>query len=241
MMTKSRYRALDEAKIIETLERLRNRIRERFPGSGLSQVSEELIAVARETAECVAYLRSPHWPVRFFAGAAIAGMVVVVLWMVTKTMQLPLHIERQAEVVQVIDATASTAVFIGLAVLFLLTIEPRLKRRQSLRIVHQLRSLAHVIDMHQLTKDPERLLSSEPDTSSSPKRTMSASELGRYLDYCSELLSAASKLSALLVQYFDDPVVLGAVDDIEALTTGLSGKIWQKIQLLDSGKISSKG
>ena len=115
-----------------------------------------------------------------------------------------------------------------------------MKRRRALKVVHQLRSLAHVIDMHQLTKDPERLLSPEPDTSSSPVRTMTPLQLGRYLDYCSELLSVSSKLSALLVQYFDDPVLLGAVDGIETLATGLSGKIWQKIQLLDSGRITHK-
>jgi len=62
---------------------------------------------------------------------------------------------------------------------------------------------------------------------------MSPAELGRYLDYCSELLSATSKLAALLVQHFTDEVVLGAVNEIEALTTGLSGKIWQKIRLIE--------
>jgi hypothetical protein len=87
--------------------------------------------------------------------------------------------------------------------------------------------------MHQLTKDPERLLSASKDTPSSPTRTMTASDLGRYLDYCSELLSITSKVAALLVQYFDDAVVLGAVNEIETLTTGLSGKIWQKITVLD--------
>jgi len=87
--------------------------------------------------------------------------------------------------------------------------------------------------MHQLTKDPEVLLTPRPDTPSSPARTMSASDLGRYLDYCSELLSITSKIAALLVQDFDDPVVLGSVNEIETLTTGLSGKIWQKITILD--------
>jgi uncharacterized membrane protein YccC len=168
-------------------------------------------------------------------------MVAIVIVMVTLTMQLPAHIEGQADVIQVIDATASTAVFIGLAIVFLLRLEPWLKRQRALRVVHQLRSLAHVIDMHQLTKDPERLLSPEvSDTSSSPERPMDAALLGRYLDYCSELLSVASKLSALLVQYFNDPVLLGAVDEIETLTTGLSGKIWQKIQLLDVGKVTAR-
>jgi uncharacterized membrane protein len=172
--------------------------------------------------------------------AAIIVMAIIVMWMVVKTMRLPTHIGGQADVVQVIDATASSAVFMGLAILYLLKIEPSLKRRRALRVVHQIRSLAHVIDMHQLTKDPERLLSPEPDTSSSPVRTMTALQLGRYLDYCSELLSVSSKLSALLVQYFDDPVLLGAVDGIETLATSLSGKIWQKIQLLDSSRITHK-
>lgn len=80
---------------------------------------------------------------------------------------------------------------------------------------------------------PERLLSPEPSTASSPERVMTPAQLGRYLDYCSELLSVTSKLAALLVQYFNDEVVLGAVDEIEGLTTGLQSKIWQKIRLLE--------
>jgi hypothetical protein len=241
MVTTSQYRSLDDAEIAQTLERLHRRISERFPGSGLAKVSGELIAVRRETEECVEYIRSPHWPVRIVVGAAILIMIVAVAWMATNTMRLPLHIEGQADVIQAIDATASTAVFFGLAVIFLLRLEPWLKRRRALYVVHQLRSLSHVIDMHQLTKDPERMMSPEmSDTSSSPERTMDAALLGRYLDYCSELLSVASKLSALLVQYFNDPILLGAVDEIETLTTGLSGKIWQKIQLLDSGRAAAK-
>ena len=58
-------------------------------------------------------------------------------------------------------------------------------------------------------------------------------ELARYLDYCSELLALISKLAALHVQYLHDPVVLNAVNDIETLAASLSGKIWQKIMILD--------
>ena len=40
------------------------------------------------------------------------------------------------------------------------------------------------------------------------------------------------KVSALYAERFDDPVVLQAVEEVEALTTGLSRKIWQKIVIL---------
>jgi hypothetical protein len=91
-----------------------------------------------------------------------------------------------------------------------------------------------VIDMHQLTKDPEQLLSPGRGTSSSPKRTLDRFELGRYLDYCTEMLALISKVAALYVQDIDDPQVLNAVNDIQGLTTGLSANIWQKIVLVDT-------
>jgi hypothetical protein len=87
--------------------------------------------------------------------------------------------------------------------------------------------------MHQLTKDPERTTTPQQDTESSPKRTLTPFELTRYLDYCSELLAIISKIAALYVQKFDEPVTLSAVNDVEELTNGLSRKIWQKIMILD--------
>jgi hypothetical protein len=86
--------------------------------------------------------------------------------------------------------------------------------------------------MHQLTKDPQSLIVDAP-TASSPARTLTSFELGRYLDYCSELFSLASKVAALYVQYLNDPVVLEAVNDVETLGAGLSNKVWQKIVALD--------
>jgi len=103
-----------------------------------------------------------------------------------------------------------------------------------LSLLHELRVMAHVIDMHQLTKDPESLLATYQQTKSSPKRTMTAFELQRYLDYYSEMLSMIGKIAALYVQNFTDTGVVNVVNEIESLTTDLSRKIWQKIIILQS-------
>ena len=63
---------------------------------------------------------------------------------------------------------------------------------------------------------------------------MTRVELGRYLDYCSEMLALNSKLAALYAQSLHDPVVLAAVDEVETLTTGLTAKIWQKLVILNA-------
>ena len=99
------------------------------------------------------------------------------------------------------------------------------RRAHDLRALRELRSIAHIIDMHQLTKDPER---------TDPDRPMTARELGRYLDYCSEMLSLTGKVAALYVQDFEDDVALQAVNEIEDLTTGLARKIWQKLSIVTS-------
>jgi hypothetical protein len=117
---------------------------------------------------------------------------------------------------------------------FTISLEDRIKRRRSLRDLHVFRSIAHVIDMHQLTKDPGTLLGQGHATAASPKRTMTKYELTRYLDYCSEMQALTGKLAALYAQNLPDPVIIDAVNDIEELTANFSRKVWQKISILES-------
>jgi hypothetical protein len=145
------------------------------------------------------------------------------------------------EFVQVIEAGFNSLVLIGATILFLVTLEVRVKRSRALKAVHELRSLVHIVDMHQLTKDPERVLWKGPDTASSPKREMTTFQLNRYLDYCSEMLDLTGKIAALYVDNFADSQAVSAVNDLETLTNGMTRKVWQKIMILHSAKDTSPG
>jgi hypothetical protein len=229
------FRQLDSSRIVDTVEQLCLRIEERFPGAGLGRVAGDLLALSRECATEAQLLARPNVPIRIAVWILIIVMVLGMVIVLTRPWAIegiPTRFSGIGEYVQAIEAAVNDIVFVGVAIFFLITIETRVKRRVALRAVHRLRSIAHVVDMHQLTKDPEKLASTEPDTASSPQRRMSADELGRYLDYCSEMLSLTSKLAALYPQHFNDPVTLEAVNDVENLTTGLSRKIWQKISVL---------
>lgn len=230
-MTTTEFRKLDESRIIDSLTALRDRIENQFPDSGLGRVAEELIAVGGEVAECADYLSATNWPIRIFAGLLIAGMILV-LYLAGPRVELPEGAHKFSDV-QSIAAVGNIAAVVGVAVLFLLRLETNLKRRRAHGVLHELRSLAHVVDMHQLAKDPAGRRLPEPEITESPKGAMNPQSLLRYLDYCTDLLSLTGKLSALLVQRFTDEVVLAEVNEIEALTSALSGRIWQKIQLLE--------
>ena len=47
-------------------------------------------------------------------------------------------------------------------------------------------------------------------------------------------MSLTAKLAALYAEKLSDPVVVDTVGDIERLTSDLSGKIWQKITIVQS-------
>jgi hypothetical protein len=229
------YRHLDYQQILTTLEVLSRRIRERFTGSGLGRVSGELLEVAKESAARIDRLRRPRWRLRTGIAVVIAAILALAVGAAVLSMQASTEADNVFNVLQGLDAAVNEIILLAIALYFFLSLEGRLKRSEALHGLHQLRSIAHVIDMHQLTKDPDVVLVPTAPTPSSPERTMTRFELCRYLDYCSELLSLISKLAALHVQYFRDPVVLGAVNDVEELTDGLTRKIWQKINILDRG------
>ncbi len=226
------FRQLDAEKITDTAFALARRVGERFPASGLSGVASDLTAVAKEAASRAADLSRPNWPLRIaamFVSAAMFGLIGMIL----HGIRVDMKVSSAAELAQGFEALVNNLVFAGVAIWFMFSIETRGKRRKALALISQLRSLAHVIDMHQLTKDPERINDPLPATKSSPARMqMDGPLLGRYLDYCAEMLSILSKLAALQVQRFDDPITLEAVTDLEDLTSGLSRKIWQKIMIL---------
>src|SRR5262245_16751210 len=225
------YRRLDPEKIIETIRALHGRIARRFPGSGLGKVAADLRLVGEEAVTRSAWIQKPHFPSRFAATSLTLSILALMVLMLIHIRQF--RFEEYTNFIQALEASISSVVFIGAAIIFFVSWEHRIKRKRALTALHELRSLAHIVDMHQLTKDPESYFAPAAEQNL-PGRRMTPFELNRYLDYCSESLALISKIAALYVQGFQDTVLLDAVDDVEDLTAGLSRKIWQKITILEN-------
>lgn len=231
------YRTLDPEKIADTARSLEARIGDRFPNSGLASVASELVVMSRDLATAAERLARPVWWLRILTWSVIAlgaGMFVFV----GSILSFDRISTGAFDFVQGVEATLNTLILGGVGFLALNSVEQRLKRKQIFKELHGLRSLIHVIDMHQLTKDPAALSGAFTPTAHSPKRIKDPAELARYLDYCSEMLSVTGKLAALFAQAIQDEVVTGAVNDIEDLGSNLSRKIWQKITLIEATRQS---
>lgn len=223
------YQTLDPVRIVETLERLKARIDKAFPESGLSKVCAELTTTARHTSQRAAEIAAHNWPLRIAVSLIILAGVWA-LFAAAKFLHLE-EVESNVGLLQTLEAAVNLLILFGGATWFLIGLDDRLKRQRALDQLHTLRSLAHVVDMHQLTKDPHA--SAQDGVALGPEA------LTRYLDYCAEMLALIAKLAALYAERMRDPLVIDTVTEIENLTTGLARKIWQKISLIDSFKRSA--
>jgi hypothetical protein len=241
--TPANYLALNPEHIVGTIKRLEGRIAERFPEAGLVRVCNELASVADQMVERAQWIGRPVLWLRLLSWGiclTVVSLTVYMLWSLGVTSE-DLQIaavkgNRFTAIVTFTEAAMNDVLLIGAALFFIFTIEKRYKRSRALKALHELRSIAHIIDMHQLTKDPHRVIAKPLFTGEglSPKLNMTAFQLRRYLDYCSEMLSLTGKIAAVYVQQFDDAVAMASASELEALAGDLSNKIWQKILILES-------
>jgi len=224
---------LEAPAVRETVRELLDRVSARFPERGLRAVCQDLLYLVEEvesgSSRTQQRIRTARLLSRILMAAILVGTAFILGFAVKDAVQ---EFEKALDLLPFVETAINDVVFAGIAVFFLWSFPERIQRGQLLNLLHQLRSTAHIIDMHQLTKDPEQLRPTYVATKASKPLGMNRDEMERYLDYCSEMLSLVGKTAALCAEESRDTVVLETVSTIESLTVGLSRKIWQKISML---------
>lgn len=227
------FRHIEAARLQETTSWLEKRIRATFPGRSLGQLAYDLGDLLGGVETRCAEIAKPNWPLRILVGLAI----FVLLLLLGATF---VEVERSfgkgdgswAELLQGIEAGLNELVMVGLVVLFLTSLETRLKRNRALAGLSDLRGMAHVIDLHQMTKDPQIAVARRAEGEEVDQ--LDPRELAQYLSFCADLLSIVGKAAALYGQVLEDGVVLATVDEVESLSARTSSKIWQKMALVQN-------
>ena len=231
----SEFRHLEAARLRETTQWLEKRIRVSFPGRALGRLAFDLRDLVGDTENRCARIAKPNWPLRLLVALAIL-LLFLLLAATFSTAEVSPGGITWVDLLQGIEAGLNELVMIGLVVLFLASLENRAKRAQALEGLRDLRGVAHVIDLHQMTKDPEIAIArigegEEVDLIEGP-------ELELYLSFCADLLSIVGKTAALYGQVLDDSVVLATVDEVESLSARAAGKVWQKMALVRTTRSS---
>jgi hypothetical protein len=226
---------LEPEKIIHTIDKLEKRIADRFPNSGLRKTCNDFLWIAQKTKTNIEWINKPNIILRVFSYLIILLGVGGIIFGVSNV-DFKIEDTTIANIIALSEAVFNDIVLLGAAIFFLIGLESRLNRKKAMKMLNDLRVIAHVIDMLQLTKDPSLINLPLVSTQNSPERTLTKFELERYLDYCSELASLIAKVGALYSQSLQDESVIRSVNEIERLSTGLSRKIWQKIMIINQIK-----
>ena len=222
------FKNLDIDKVTAAIELLRLRVQERFPTANLLNVCNELKELSNNAKTNIQHLNKPYVYFRIIFSFLIILTIVLItytIWHIS-SQDLPSNFQS---FIATSEALMNELVMIGAAFYFIGKFENSLKQKKILYALQELRTIIHVIDLHQLTKDPTPIL--QHNTEHSPERALSKSELNSYLDYCSEMLSLTSKVAATYGFNCNDQIVLDTIHNIEVLSGTLSNKIWQKITI----------
>jgi len=218
-------RTLEAKKLIATTKELCSWINTEFPNAHLTNVANEVNLVAQEAVKKAENIRSANLWLRLGIGLILGGTAIAFVH------QLWVHPLK--EVLHFIDMTKGVGMYAIAFIIFLATLEIRWKRRNCILAVHELRSLAHIIDMHQLSKDP--VIEKFRRNSQEQFRN----KVESYLHACIALLALVSKIGQLYIDYFPDPTATSAVNDFEETANGLAMKIWSKLINLQQAKTAN--
>ena len=231
-MNENNFDEIQASKVTGTIDILAKRIEERFPGSNLAQVCDKLRQVSCEAEAKAAEIQGskPATHTRFAIVLLIALLLIVAIIIAS-------YFDDRSDILQLIDIIITFFIAaIGVASYFWYY-DRHERRKKVLPELNRLRNIAHVVDIHQLKKDPSRLYwikdHSENENRLPPKET------ARYLEYCSEMYSLIGKIAAFYGQQTDDAVIISGVNEIELFTTGLSRKTWQKLIVMQDSQLKT--
>jgi hypothetical protein len=216
---------LDAGKIIETAKNLADDINRRLPTSNLAGLAEELGELAAATEVRGRRARRPFLVIRVFSALAI-GLVLLGLWYLARHVQTRWEFGTITDVLIGLNAGFNLLVLLAGALWFCVTIEARIKRKEALGFIEELREFAHVIDVSQLYYTPDLYRYRRGAQPGDPAIDET------YLLHCTQMLAVISNLASLYTRGATGDSILRAASEVEMLAIAISTKHLTKAEVV---------
>lgn len=212
----SRHR-LDAGKIIDTAKNLVEDINVRLSGTNLAALAEELVKLAVATEERARRARRPFVAIRMISGLVIS-LVLVGLWYLARHIHAKWEFDTINNVFDALNTGFNLLILLAGGLWFCITIEARIKRREALGFIEELREFAHVIDVTQLYYTPDLYRSRHGSRSANPAIDET------YLLYSTQMLAVIGNLAPLYTRGATGDSILRAASEVEMLAIAISTK-----------------
>jgi len=214
---------LDADKIIETAKNLAGDINSQLAGTNLAALAEELARLAVATEERARRARRPFLTIRVLSAVAI-GLVLLGLWYLARHIHARWEFTTINNVFDALNTGFNLLVLLAGALWFCATIEARIKRKEALGFIEELREFAHVIDVTQLYYTPDLYGYRHGTRSANPAIDET------YLLYSTQMLAVIGNLVPLYTRGATGDSILRAASEVEMLAIAISTKHLAKAQ-----------
>ena len=208
---------LDAGKIIETAKNLAEDINVRLPGTNLAALAQELVNLAVATEERARRARRPFLAIRAISALAIS-LVLVALWYLGRHIHAKWEFATINNVFDALNTGFNLLLLLAGALWFCVTIEARIKRREALGFIEELREFAHVIDLTQLYYTPDLYRYRRGAKPGNPAIDET------YLLFSTQMLAVIGNLAPLYTRGTTGDSILRAASEVEMLAIAISTK-----------------
>jgi hypothetical protein len=208
---------LDAGNIIETANSLANDINERLPDTHLAILARELAELAVATEQRGRQARRPFLAIRTLSALAIA-LALVGLWYLARHIHTRWEFGTIGELFGALTAGFNLLVLLAGALWFCVTLEARLKRREALAFIEELREFAHVVDATQLRYTPDLYGYRDGRQPGNPAVDET------YLLHCTQMLGVISNLAPLYTRGATGDSILRAASEVQMLAMAIITK-----------------
>jgi hypothetical protein len=214
---------LDLNKIIATAKNLTDDIHARLPQTSLAKLADELLQITEATEDHLQRANRPIIAIRVSTSLAavlgLLGMSYLIHHLKTRW-----EFGTISEFVEGTDAGFNLILILAGALWSLLTLESRIKRKEILGSIEELREFVHVIDLTQLYYTPELYRARRDNPRSS--RILDDS----YLLFCTQMLGVLGNLASLYTRGGAGDSILRAASEVEMLAIAISTKQLSKAE-----------
>jgi len=208
---------LDAGKIIETAKNLADETSVRLSGTNLAGLAEELAGLAVATEERARRARRPLLAIRALSALAI-GLVLLGLWYLARHIHTRWEFGTINNVFDALNTGFNLLVLLAGALWFCVTLEARIKRKEALRFIEELREFVHAIDVTQLHYTPNLYRFRHGSRPSNPAIDET------YLLYSTQMLGVISNLAPLHTRGETGDSILRAASEVQMLAMAISAK-----------------
>jgi hypothetical protein len=233
-MNENSRELLDPNKIYKNISALEQRVLARFEGRNIAKRAKKLTELSAKAVVRSQQLAKPNYFLRLISILSLTlfiAAIAALLLEASSAINFASNVDL-SELLQGAQAGIELVVFLGIVVLFIWSIETRIRRKALLTEIEYLQNFLHLINVGQLDKEPVRLDKGFKKEKNSPDISLDYFSMERYLSHSQKLAHYAAEVGRVYANTLVDAEVDNAAEELRRFAFDIARTCLEKMNIL---------